>query len=79
MPAPAVRVKEPVAAPLVMVQAVTTVSVPPLAVMVQDAAAPEANPNPLTVNVLPLTVIGGETVIEGNTVKEVVPVSVVPP
>ena len=71
--------KEPVAAPLLMVQAVTTVSTPPELPMLQDARASEANPNPLTVNVLPVILTGGETVIEGNTWKVVVPVSVVLP
>jgi len=71
------EVNEPVSTPLLMLQVVgafTTFGAPPS--RVQEPVASDANPTPLTVITLPVTVMGGERVTRGRRVKLVVPLSV---
>jgi hypothetical protein len=71
------EVNEPVSTPLLMLQVIGPFTTPAAPVKVQAGGvlASEANPTPLTVITLPVTVMDGESVTKGSTVKEVVPIS----
>jgi len=69
------EVNDPVRTPLVILQLVGAFTTPAAPVKVQAPLESDANPTPLTVITLLVTVMGGERVTSGRRVKAVVPLS----